>query len=75
MEMVRKTIAAAALIAAGLLIGCGTSTTSPGGGSKEQTETGVSPSGYPTGEPKDAGSPALASSTEQEYSRDQTEKK
>ncbi|MGA2712061.1 MAG: hypothetical protein ABSG41_03065 [Bryobacteraceae bacterium] len=73
--MIRKTIAAAALIAAGLLIGCGTSTTGPDGGSKAQTGTGVSPSGYPAGEPKDAGSPALASSTEQQYSRDQTEKK
>ncbi len=74
-EMVRKTIAAAALIAAGSLIGCGTSTTGPDGGSKQQTTTGVSESGYPEGDPKDAGSPALASSTEQQYSRDQTEKK
>lgn len=77
-EMLRKTISAAALIAAGLLIGCGTSTTGPDGGSKEQTKTGVSSSGYPAGEPKDAGSPALASSTEQQYSQDaqeQAEKK
>ena len=74
-EMIRKTIAAAALIAAGLLMGCGTSTTGPDGGSKAQTATGVSESGYPAGQPKDAGSPALASSTEQQYSRDQTEKK
>jgi hypothetical protein len=73
--MVRKTIAAAALIAAGLLMGCGTSTTGPDGGSWRQTDTGVSESGYPAGQPKDAGSPALASSTEQQYSRDQTEKK
>jgi hypothetical protein len=35
--------------------------------------TGVSSSGYPAGEPKDAGSPALASSTESQYSRDQKE--
>lgn len=75
MKMLRKTIAAAALIAAGLLMGCGTSTTGPDGGSKEQTETGLSESGYPGGEPKDAGSPALASSTEQQYSRDQTAEK
>jgi hypothetical protein len=74
-EMVRKTIAAAAVIAAGLLTGCGTSSTGPEGGSKEQTRTGVSSSGYPAGEPKDSGSPALASSTEQQYSRDQAEKK
>jgi hypothetical protein len=73
--MVRKTIAAVALTAAGLLIGCGTSTTGPEGGSKAQTQTGVSSSGYPAGEPKDAGSPALASSTEHEYSREQAEKK
>ena len=56
-------------------MGCGTSTTGPDGGSKAQTATGVSESGYPAGQPKDAGSPALASSTEQQYSRDQTEKK
>jgi hypothetical protein len=73
--MLRKTIAAAALMAAGLLIGCGTSTTGPDGGSHAETETGVSPSGYPAGEPKDAGSPALASSTEQQYSRDQMAEK
>ncbi len=32
--------------------------------------TGVSSSGYPKGEPKDANSPALGSSTEQKYARD-----
>jgi curli biogenesis system outer membrane secretion channel CsgG len=74
-KMIRKTIAAAAFLAAGLLMGCGTSTTGPDGGSKAQTATGVTPSGYPAGEAKDAGSPALASSTEQQYSRDQAEKK
>lgn len=72
--MFRNFIGIAALITAGLLIGCGTSSTEPGGGSKQQAETGVSSSGYPAGEPKDAGSPALASSTESQYSRDQTEK-
>ena len=46
-------------------MGCGTSTTGPGGGSKAQTMSGVSPSGYPGGQPKDAESPALASSSEQ----------
>jgi hypothetical protein len=73
--MLRKIISAAVLMAAVLLIGCGTSTTGPDGGSWQQSRTGVSSSGYPAGEPKDAGSPALASSTESEYSRDQTEKK
>jgi hypothetical protein len=73
-RMLRKTIAATALIAAGLLIGCGTSTTGPDGGSKMQTSTGVNASGYPAGKPIDAGSPALASSSESKYSRDQEEK-
>ena len=72
--MLRNIIGIAALLTAGLLIGCGTSSTGPFGGSKHQAETGVSASGYPAGEPKDAGSPALASSTESKYSRDQTEK-
>jgi hypothetical protein len=75
LKMVRKIIAAAALMAAIFLIGCGTSTDGPNGGSWQQTKTGVSTEGYPAGQPKDAGSPALASSTESQYSRDQTEKK
>jgi hypothetical protein len=45
--------------------GCGTSTTGPNGGSKAQTMSGVSSSGYPGGQPKDAESPALGSSSEQ----------
>jgi hypothetical protein len=69
------TIRVAAVLAAVLLIGCGVSSTEPGGGSKGQASTGVSSSGYPAGEPKDAGSPALASSTESQYSRDQKEEK
>jgi len=73
-KMFRTTIAATALLVAGLLIGCGTSSTGPEGGSQRQAATGVSSSGYPKGEPKDAGSPALASSTESQYSRDQAEK-
>jgi hypothetical protein len=72
--MFRNIIGIATLIAAGLLLGCGTSSTEPGGGSRSQAATGVSESGYPAGEPKDGGSPALASSTESQYSRDQTEK-
>jgi hypothetical protein len=65
--MFPKMIALAPVVAAGLLVGCGTSTTGPDG-SKHQTMTGVSPSGYPAGQPKDAESPALASSSEQENS-------
>ena len=66
-EMFSKMIALAALLAAGLLIGCGASTTGPDG-SKAETMSGVSPSGYPGGKPKDAESPALASSSEQDNS-------
>jgi hypothetical protein len=74
--MIRNTIAATALIAAGLLIGCGTSTVGPTGGSKFQTQNGVSgSSNYPAGQPTDAGSPALSSSSESKYSRDQAEEK
>ena len=73
-KMFRTTIGVAALLTAGFSFGCGTSSTAPDGGSKHQAETGVSSSGYPAGDPKDAGSPALASSTESHYSRDQTEK-
>ncbi len=67
--MIRKMFLRAAgfvaILSAGILMGCGTSTTGPDGGSKAQTMTGVSPSGYPGGQPKDAESPALASSSEQ----------
>ena len=52
-----------------MLAGCGTSTTGPDGGSKAQTMSGVSPSGYPGGHPKDAESPALGSSSEQAHSQ------
>ncbi|HEX4135637.1 MAG TPA: hypothetical protein VHY84_13565 [Bryobacteraceae bacterium] len=72
--MFRTIIGIASLLTAGFLMGCGTSSTGPNGGSKHQTETGVSSSGYPGGEAKDAGSPALASSTESQYSRDRAEK-
>ena len=74
-KMFRNLIAATALIAAALLIGCGTSTTGPDGGSRFQTQNGVSGSNnYPAGQATDAGSPALASSSESQYSRDQQEK-
>lgn len=62
--MFRATLATAAILTAGLLTSCGTS--SPD--SREQTRTGVTPTGYPGGQPKDAQSPALSSSTEQEHS-------
>ncbi len=68
-----KFLAAAALVAAGLLAGCGTSTTEPNGGSRAQSMTGVNSVGYPGGKPVYSGSPALASSTEVEYSRDAKE--
>jgi len=71
-KMLRNTLAATALIAAGFLIGCGTSSGGPEG-SMHQAMTGVSVSGYPAGESRDAESPALASSSEQQYSRDQKE--
>lgn len=62
--MFRATLTTVALLTAGLLTSCGTS--SPD--SREQTRTGVTPSGYPGGQPKDAQSPALSSSTEQAHS-------
>jgi hypothetical protein len=65
--MFSKTIALFALLTTGLLVGCGTSSAGPTG-SKHQTMTGVSESGYPGGQPKDAQSPALSSTSEQEHS-------
>ncbi len=62
-------ILGATLLMAGILGGCGTSTFGPDGGSHANTMTGVSASGYPGGQPAYAGSPALASSTESQYSR------
>jgi hypothetical protein len=58
---------AGGMIAAGLLTGCGTSSAGMTG-SKHQTMTGVSETGYPGGKAKDAESPALASSSEQIHS-------
>jgi hypothetical protein len=66
--MVRNITWAIALLTMGLLAGCGVSSDGPDG-SKHQTMNGVSPSGYPAGQPKDAGSPALASSSEAQYAR------
>lgn len=57
-----------AIVAAALLSACGTSTTGLEG-SKHQTQNGVSgANNYPAGQPKDAESPSLASSSEQEHS-------
>ncbi len=52
------------------LTGCGTASAD----SKYQAQHGISPvNGYPAGQPKDPGSPALSSSSETKYSRDQAE--
>ena len=67
-NMLRKLGVVTLLLTAGFLMSCGTSTTGPDG-SKHQTQTGVSETGYPGGQPKDAESPALSSSSEQQYSR------
>ena len=48
-KMFRTTIGVAALLAAFFLVGCGTSSTAPEGGSLQQADTGVSSSGYPAG--------------------------
>jgi hypothetical protein len=68
-KMFLRTAIFATILAAGMLAGCGTSTTGPDGGSFAQTRTGVNPSGYPGGQPKDAESPALSSSSEQAKSQ------
>lgn len=67
--MFRTMFAIAALLTAGLLTtGCGVA--SPD--SKYQDTHGISPKNdYPAGSPIDPGSPALSSSTESKYSRDQ----
>jgi hypothetical protein len=67
--MLRKTLSIGALVFAGILTGCGTSTPWPNG-SKYTTQMGVAESGYPGGQPKDPGSPALASSTESQNSHE-----
>jgi hypothetical protein len=56
------------------LTACGMSTRGPDG-SLSQTMSGVNPNGYPGGKPVDAHSPALSSSSEQLYSRDQDAEK
>ncbi len=69
MGTMRITLSIGALVFAGILAGCGTSSPWPNG-SKYTTQTGVAESGYPGGQPKDPGSPALASSTEVENSHE-----
>jgi hypothetical protein len=69
--MFRTAIGIAALLTAAFCVGCGVASTGPEGGSKHQALNGISASGYPGGQPKDAGSPALSSSSEATYSRDQ----
>lgn len=66
--MLQRLGIAVILLTAGFLVSCGTSTPGPEG-SKHQTATGVSETGYPGGQPTDAESPALGSSTEQKYAR------
>jgi hypothetical protein len=67
-NMLQKMGFAALLIWAGLSMGCGMSSPGPEG-SRHQTQTGVSETGYPGGQPVDAESPALSTSTEQKYAR------
>ncbi len=66
--MLRKLGAGTVVLMAGFLMSCGTSTRGPAG-SMHQTQTGVSETGYPGGQPVDAESPALSASSEQKYSR------
>ncbi|MES1257071.1 MAG: hypothetical protein ABUS51_01525 [Acidobacteriota bacterium] len=67
MKMFSKVTITLVVFTAALFTGCGTSSSGPNG-SKHQTSTGVSETGYPGGQPKDAGSPALASSSEKDHS-------
>jgi hypothetical protein len=68
-KTMRITFSIGALVFAGILAGCGTSSPWPHG-SKYTTQMGVAESGYPGGHPKDPGSPALASSTESQNSHE-----
>ena len=63
-KMFRAPSLLVALAAAFLLVSCGTSSA----GSRHQTRTGISESGYPGHPSKDPESPALASSTETAHS-------
>ena len=67
-KMLRKKRFVLVLLTAGFLTGCGISTLGTDG-SRHQTATGVSETGYPGGQPVDAQSPALSSSTETKYAK------
>ena len=70
--MLQKMGVFALLLSAGFLAGCGISSLGPDG-SRHQTQTGVSETGYPGGQPVDSESPALSSSSEQKYARAEAE--
>ena len=68
--MLRKLSLGIAVLTAGLLVGCGVSTSGPDGGSRFQTTNGKSGSNdYPgnSAQSNDPESPALSASTEQKY--------
>ena len=65
-NMLQKLGISVLLLTAVFLTGCGISSWGPGG-SRHQTATGVSETGYPGGQPVDPQSPALSTSTEQKY--------
>ncbi len=67
-NMLQKLGVGVLLLSGVFLTGCGMSSPGPDG-SRHQTETGTAGTGYPGGQPVDAESPALSSSTEQQYSR------
>jgi hypothetical protein len=64
--MLRKMGFILVLLTAGFSMGCGISSLGSDG-SRHQTATGVSETGYPGGKPTDPGSSSLGSSTEQKY--------
>jgi hypothetical protein len=67
-HMLQKMLFVLVLLTAAFSMGCGISTLGPDG-SRHQTKTGVSETGYPGGQPVDAESPALSSSTETQYAK------
>ena len=67
-EMLRKMGFVLVLLTAGFSMGCSISTLGPDG-SRHQTRTGVSETGYPGGQPVDPQSPALSTSTETKYAK------
>jgi hypothetical protein len=67
-NMLQKLGVSLVLLTGVFLSGCGVSSWGADG-STHQTQTGTAGTGYPNGQPADAESPALSSSTEQQYSR------